>query len=578
MCALTFFLKVTRFSPFFCSSLSVAAFLVCLTFFGHSPTTFAKSSPDGPKSIIVGGDYHYPPYEFLDKNGNPTGYNVEVTQAIAEVMGVQIEVRLDSWNKMRQALENGEIDALHGMVYTDARRDNFDFSPPHAIIHQSIFYRKGAKRPQNVESLKGKEVIVQKGGSMHDNFLELGLDINLILTDTHADALRLLASGKHDYAVVANLPGLYLGKKLQLTNLLTSGEPIKSFRYCYAVKNENVELLALLNEGLSIIKNTGRHQQIYDKWLSADEPRAISWKRLIRIVVFIAVPLILMMIAIVVWNWSLKKEVSIRTKEIFQQQQQLIQADKLSTLGILVSGVAHEINNPNSLILLNTPVIRDSFGDIESILDSYYTKNGDFLIAGLEYSRMKKEIPLMIEDMLSGANRIKRIVNDLKDYSRVEGSEKKNVVDINEIVKKSIRLTDTSIKKHTTNFQCSYGNNLGKIYGSPQKIEQVVVNLIINACQSLEDTTRKVSIRTHLNEDKQNVVVAVIDEGKGIDPEHFTHLTDPFFTTKRNSGGTGLGLYVSANIVKEHLGTMVFSPNLELGTTVLLSLPRAEDG
>jgi signal transduction histidine kinase len=578
MCILTSFPKVKPSSIIDRSLSWVIALFVCLTFPSLSHTVFAQTNPDVTKVIIVGGDYHYPPYEFLDKNGNPTGYNVEVTKAIAEVMGIQVEVRLDTWNTMRQALENGEVDALQGMVFTDSRRGDFDFSPAHAIIHQSIFYRKGGRKPQNIESLKGKEVIVQKGGSMHDNFLELGLDINLILTDTHADALRLLASGKHDYAVVANLPGLYLGKKLKLTNLLTSGEPIKSFRYCYAVKKGNVELLALINEGLAIIKNTGMHQQIYDKWLSADEPREISWKRLIRVVLFFVVPLMLVMIGIMVWNWSLKKEVSIRTTEIAQQQQQLIQADKLSTLGILVSGVAHEINNPNSLILLNTPVIRDSFSDIESILDTYYKENGDFLIAGLEYSRMKTEIPLMIADMLSGANRIKRIVEDLKDYSRIEDSETKDTVNINEIVRKSIRLTDNAIKKHTTNFQCSYSEKLGEIYGSPQKIEQVIVNLIINACQSLDDTKRKVSIKTYPSEDKQHVVIAVIDEGKGIDPEHFSHLTDPFFTTKRNSGGTGLGLYVSANIVKDHHGTMVFTSNPKSGTTVRLSLPKAENG
>ena len=556
----------------------VAAIFFILTFLSFSHIVFSQTNPNAAKTIIVGGDYHYPPYEFLDKNGNPTGYNVELTQAIAEVMGIQVEVRLDSWSNMRQALEDGEIDALQGMVFSESRREYFDFSPAHAIIHQSIFYRKGAKKPQDIESLTGKEVIVQKGGSIHDNFLELGLDINLILTDTHADALRLLASGKHDYAIVANLPGLYLGKKLQLTNLLASGDPIKSFRYCYAVKKGNIEALALINEGLSIVKNTGRHQQIYDKWLSADEPRAVSWKRLIKIILFFVVPLILVMIGIMVWNWLLKKEVSIRTKEISQQQQQLIQADKLSTLGILLSGVAHEINNPNSLILLNTPVIRDSFDDIRSILDSYYKENGDFLIAGLDYSRMKNEIPLMIADMLSGANRIKRIVDDLKDYSRIDDSEKKETVDINKIVRKSIRLTENSIKKYTTNFQCSYSENVGEIYGSPQKIEQVIVNLIINACQSLDDTEKKVSIKTCLSEDKQHVIVAVIDEGKGIDPEHFSHLTDPFFTTKRNSGGTGLGLYVSANIVKDHHGTMVFTPNSKSGTTVRLSLPKANNG
>ncbi len=569
MCVLiSFFKKKARSkNPF--SFMAALCFFILLY---SQSDLFAQSSPSVPQTIIIGGDFYYPPYEFLDDQGFPTGYTVELTQAIATVMGIKVEIRLGSWDKMRKALETGEIDALQGMVFTPERKEKYDFTPPHAIIHQSIFYRKGSIKAQEIESLKGKEVIVQKGGSIHDTFLKMGMDDKLVLTDTHASALRLLASGKHDYAVVANLPGLYLGKKLHLSNIVMSGKPIKSFRYCYAVKKGNIELLALLNEGLSILKNTGQHQQIYDKWLGVYEPKEIPWKLIVKTALIVIIPLILIMVGIVFWNRTLKKEVSIRTNEIHQQQQQLIQADKMSTLGILVSGVAHEINNPNSLVLLNTPIIKDAFEDLSPILEAHYIKNGNFLIAGLEYSRMKEELPLMISEMLAGGKRIKRIVEDLKDFARIEHSKDMEIININQVVKTSIRLVDNSIKKATDNFHDSYTENIEKICANPQRIEQVIVNLILNACQALDNKKNGVYIRTYLSRNKKFVMVEVKDEGKGIKPENLIHLTDPFFTTKRGSGGTGLGLSVSANIVKEHNGTMTFSSNVG-GTIALLSLP-----
>ncbi|WP_315980397.1 transporter substrate-binding domain-containing protein [Aliamphritea spongicola] len=95
------------------------------------------------ETIIIGGDYSYPPYEFIDEKGQPSGYNVELTQAIAEVMGMKIEFRMDEWSLVRDALQNGEIDALQGMVSSAERGKQFLFSPPHAIVHQSIFARRG---------------------------------------------------------------------------------------------------------------------------------------------------------------------------------------------------------------------------------------------------------------------------------------------------------------------------------------------------------------------------------------------------------------------------------------------------
>jgi len=532
---------------------------------------FALTPVDSNRTYIVGGDYYYPPYEYLDDEGNPTGYNVELTRAIAEVMGLNIEVRLGNWSEMRTALEKGEVDVLPGTVFTEERKKVFDFVP-HALIHQSIFYRKGSPIAKNVEDLVGFETIVQEAGSMHDNLVKHG-GITVILTDTHANALRLLASGQHDYAVVANLPGLYLGRKHRLSNIVTSGKTAVSFKYCYAVKKGDAALQARLNEGLSILKNTGRYQEIYDKWLGVLEPRAPSWTRIVKLSMVVVVPLLLMIGGILMWNRALKREVANRIREIHLQQQQLIQADKMASLGILVSGVAHEINNPNSLVLLNTPVIMDSFEDLWPILEEYYRAHGDFMVGGLDYTRMREEIPHMLTEMQAGGKRIKHIVEDLKDFSRIENSRQMASVDLNEVVRAAARLVDNSIKKATHCFTVTCSDYLRKVYGNPQRIEQVVVNLILNACQALESPDQCISLRTYTRLDRQAVVLEVHDEGTGIDPDHLSHLTDPFFTTKRDTGGTGLGLSVSTNIVQEHKGVLVFDSEPGRGTTVSLELP-----
>ncbi|WP_442907082.1 transporter substrate-binding domain-containing protein [Billgrantia diversa] len=109
----------------------------------------------------------HPPYEFLDEDGEPAGYNVELTQAIAELMGIEVRIELKPWSEVRRGLEQSEIDILQGMSYSEAPTERFDFSPPHAIVHQSIFARRGDPLVE-VEELRGKEVIVQRGDIMHD--------------------------------------------------------------------------------------------------------------------------------------------------------------------------------------------------------------------------------------------------------------------------------------------------------------------------------------------------------------------------------------------------------------------------
>jgi polar amino acid transport system substrate-binding protein len=186
---------------------------------------------------------------------------------------------------------------------------------------------------------------------------------------------------------------------------------------------------------------------------------------------------------------------------------------------------------------------------------------------------MRDEVPHLLEEMQEGANRIKRIVEELKDFARQDNSAAVETVDFNTVVQAAVRLVDSSLRSSTARFAAQYAPSLPTIIGNAQRIEQVVINLILNACQALPDMEHGIFLGTFHDQAAETVVLTLADEGLGIAPEHLARLTDPFFTTRRESGGTGLGLSVSATIVKEHNGTLDFESTPGSGTTVTLTLP-----
>jgi signal transduction histidine kinase len=251
----------------------------------------------------------------------------------------------------------------------------------------------------------------------------------------------------------------------------------------------------------------------------------------------------------------------------------LRESERMASLGLLVSGVAHEINNPNSIIMLNTPMLHRAWESVRPILEAYHREHGDFMVAGLEYSEMREQVPILFDESEESARRIRRIVSDLREYARQDTTSELEVVDLNEIVQTAVRLTGNRIRKSTNHFIARYEPSLPAVRGSRHRLEQVIINLIHNACESLPDSGAAITLATAHNPGKQMVEVRVEDQGAGIPPEVLGQITDPFFTTKRNLGGTGLGLSVSAGIVKDHQGSMQFDSEPGRGTTATVSFP-----
>jgi PAS domain S-box-containing protein len=259
-----------------------------------------------------------------------------------------------------------------------------------------------------------------------------------------------------------------------------------------------------------------------------------------------------------------------------QQELQLIQANKMTALGTLVSGVAHEINNPNQLVLLNSRVLAEAWEDALGILDDYQDRNGPFVLGGLPYAEMRPSIPTLARDIHDGALRIDRIVDDLKNFSRPRPFGGHATFQVNDAVQRGSRLLAHVISRRTARFELKLAANLPLLRGDAQQVEQVIVNLLLNALEALPHPEKAVFVSTDLDSERRCVVLSVLDEGVGIAREHLVRLCDPFFTTKQASGGTGLGLAITASLVRAHGARLTFRSEVGRGTEARVDFPVVE--
>jgi PAS domain S-box-containing protein len=254
-------------------------------------------------------------------------------------------------------------------------------------------------------------------------------------------------------------------------------------------------------------------------------------------------------------------------------EKQLLQADKLASLGQLVSGIGHEINNPNTFIRGNLFIVQEAMKDIFPILDEYHKKHPDLKIARLSYDIFQKNIPILVDDMVEGANRIKGIVDGLKKFAKRDEGLLNEAVDINLITEACLRLVDNQIRR-TADVRVNLDHHVPAVLGNSQKLQQVIVNILINASQAIEKPRGTIHVVSRF--DDTEVTLEIGDDGMGMDEKTKKLMFDPFFTTKRRQGGTGLGLSIVYGIIKEHKGTIAVDSKPGVGTTFSISIPRMQ--
>ncbi len=265
-------------------------------------------------------------------------------------------------------------------------------------------------------------------------------------------------------------------------------------------------------------------------------------------------------------------------KKLEEAQNHLLQAEKMASIGQLAAGVAHEINNPVGFVNSNLGTLQRYANDMLTLLAAYEQVEGALadnvqqdinrLKQEIDAAYLREDIGNLLTESLDGLQRVKRIVQDLKDFSHVDESERQ-FANLETGLESTLNVVWNELK-YKAKMVKEYGN-IPQIECFPSQLNQVFMNLLVNAAHAIEDQG-VISLRT--GQDEEHVWVEVEDTGKGIKPEHLGRVFEPFFTTKPVGQGTGLGLSLSYGIVQKHGGRIEVKSELGKGSIFRVVLPR----
>ncbi len=279
-------------------------------------TDAAPTVPAPRQRVVFGTDRDYPPFEFFDAAGNPTGFNVALVKALAEELGWDVEVRLAEWPRIRHGLE-----VEHSVDFTDMFRNptrtvDLDFSEPFAVVHFEIFLRRDSPPINSLEELRGRSVIVQDSAIVQEYLLRPGAEVQVVKASSEPEALQWLAAGKHDCAIVGQLAGRYTIQRDNLANLVSSGVPVLPVEYCFAMVPGRTELRTQLNRGLRALRASGRYDELHEQWFGKLLGHRATSRDVLRYAIWILGPLAAVALAATLWSLALRRTIARRTREL----------------------------------------------------------------------------------------------------------------------------------------------------------------------------------------------------------------------------------------------------------------------
>ncbi len=235
----------------------------------ENDTLVTKAFPTD-RILLIGGDHDFPPFEFLDEKGQPSGFNVELFQKISEVLNFRYSIELSPWAEIRNKVERGQLDVVMGQMVSKERAEKVSFGLPHSMMSYGIFVHKNSNI-SGEDDLRNKKIVVQRSDMMHDYLLKNQLTDEIILATNPREALQWINDGKYDAALVSNFQGAYFINQLHLKNIEIRHSFSNPIPYAIAVSKGNEQLLQAINLTMFHLKQNGEYDRLYNKWFEVYE-------------------------------------------------------------------------------------------------------------------------------------------------------------------------------------------------------------------------------------------------------------------------------------------------------------------
>lgn len=301
-------------------------------------TAFAAPS----RQLVIKGDRAFPPYEFINEQGEPDGFNVELIHAVMKKVGIPYTLSLEHWPQVVKEFRDGKVDVITGIMYTNRRAEIFKFGAIHTFVYQDVVYRKGRTPVTDLKELEGLEIIVQEGAITQEILENLAIRTHIIVVPDLYVGLRMLSEGRHDVALCNEEMALSIIKKLGLDNLEMSELDLPPDEYCFAGKNDS--LLTVIDKAFYKLQREGEYDRIYNKWFSTPLHNVPRW-------IYIALGILVLVVTIgYLFIILLRRQVKIANNEVRMQNQKLSLAIKGSNTAFwefdVLTGIFKAYNDP----------------------------------------------------------------------------------------------------------------------------------------------------------------------------------------------------------------------------------------
>lgn len=313
------------------------------------------SAQDSLRTLSIGADYAYYPYEFVNEVHEPDGFDIDIIKAIGRELNMKLEIKAGNWFNIKKDLEEGKLDLIAGMYYLPDRAEKVNFSMPYIIITHSIFVKEGDywQSLKDVKDQSNLKVVVENSSILHKYLTTAGISTNRILpVENQLDALKILTETPNTCALLPDLQGKYIAYKNGFDNIVTVGLPILPREYSIAVNKSDTLLLSKINDAITKINKNGTYEKIYYKWFGLYDKKE---KRLINLSNLELILLLLVVIILgtfIYWILKTQKLVQFKTEEL---NRELHEKQKLNNELLKNETILRKIteNTPFPIAMLN---------------------------------------------------------------------------------------------------------------------------------------------------------------------------------------------------------------------------------
>lgn len=521
-------------------------------------TVFTYGEDESRPPVRIVGDQDYPPIEWLDGD-KAKGIFPSVLPELARAMNRRIEYRLMDWKQAQKAVLAGEADVLTVFSPNEARIKDYDFVDGFLQFEMSLFVRDDNLTIHGLDDLEGVRTGVTKGGYLR-NFLRENSQTDQVIVKDHPTGFQQLRAGELEAFATTKWVGAYSIQKHKIRGIKYVEPPIHIKPTHMGVRKGNTRLRAELNLAIKQLKRDGTIQRLTDQWEKHEiiylTQGRVQSLLLAGIGLFIAFLFVVALITI----YILRSQVKSRTRSLQKAnhdlaqtvsllektQNQLVQSEKVASLGALVAGLSHEINTPLGVAVTATSIMKEEGEHLRNDL-----LKGEITQEKLQH--FVDDYQHSTELVERSLQRVLHLTSNFKKIALTQNQSQRRAFLLSEILDEILLHHQQELNKRAIEITLTGTDDI-QMNGYPGALSEVLNHLISNSLRHGFKRTSSPMIHISCSVTEDQLRMEFIDNGCGIRPEHMNKLFDPFFTTQIGQGSSGLGLSFVYNIVTGTLG------------------------